>query len=303
MSDGIQKGLRITLLSVAANSLLAASKLVAGLVGNSYALIADAVESFSDVISSAIVWGGLAMSAKPPDADHPYGHGKAEPLAALAVGLMLTVAAVGIALQAFRALSAPQQAPATFTLIVLAGVVVVKEGLFRLMSRVGGQIGSTAICADAWHHRSDAITSVAAGVGISISVFGGAGYETADEWAALAASLIIVFNGLRFVRQAARELMDVQPQGELLKDVAAAASSVAGVKRVEKILARKMGTAYLCDMHVEVDGSLPVRLAHDLAHQVKDRVCGQVPQVADVLVHVEPYAERPDPPVQRPEQA
>ena len=289
MAADVKRGIRVSLVGIATGAVLATVKLVAGLLGHSYALVADAVESFSDLISSAIVWGGLAISVRPPDVRHPYGHGKAEPLAALAVGLMLAGAAVGIAVQAVRGITMPQQAPAAYTLVVLVLVVLVKEGLFRLALRIGRQIDSTAIQADAWHHRSDALTSLLAAVGISISLFAGPGYESADEWAALAATGIIAFNAARFVRRAMSELMDEQPAPGMLEQVTAAAASVPGVEHVEKLLARKMGTTYLIDMHIEVDGSLPVREAHDLAHKVKERVRQRAPQVADVLVHVEPH--------------
>lgn len=288
MSTGVSQGMRVSLLGVAVGGLLATVKLVTGLVGHSYALIADAVESFSDIFSSAIVWGGLAISAKPPDAEHPYGHGKAEPLAALAVGMMLMGAAIAIAVQAVRGILSPQEAPAAYTLVVLLGVVVVKEGLFRLYTRVGRRIGSTAVRAEAWHQRSDAITSLIAAVGISVSLFAGPGYESADEWAALGATLIIAFNGSRFIRQAMSELMDRQPDPELLARVRSAAAAVGGVEEVEKLLARKMGITYLVDMHVEVDGDLPVHQAHGIAHRVKDQVRKLNPEVADVLVHIEP---------------
>ena len=283
--------MRVSLLGMGLGALLAVVKLVTGLLGNSYALVADAVESFSDIASSAIVWGGLAISARPPDADHPYGHGKAEPLAALAVGMMLIGAAVGIAVQAAGGLVAPQQVPAAYTLVVLIVVVILKETMFRLQARVGRRIGSTAVSAEAWHHRSDAITSLIAAAGISISLFAGPGYEAADEWAALAATLIIAFNGSRFVRQALSELMDQRPAPEMMERVRSAAADVEGVEGVEKILARKMGTTYLVDMHVEVDGRLPVYDAHAVGHRVKDEVRRRNPQIADVLVHIEPASK------------
>ena len=280
------------MLGVAAGGLLATVKLVVGVVGHSYALVADAVESFADIASSAMVWGGLAIAAKPPDANHPYGHGKAEPLAALAVGMMLIGAALGIAIEAIHGIRTPQAAPAAYTLVVLLGVIVIKEAMFRLVLRVGRRIGSTAVTADAWHHRSDAITSAMAAFGISISIFAGPGYEAADEWAALGATLVIAFNGSRFVRQALSELMDQQPAPALLGRVRTVAEGVAGVAGVEKLLARKMGLTYLVDMHVEVDGAMPVHDAHELGHQVKDEIRRQLPEVADVLVHIEP-AEGP----------
>ena len=292
----LRPGLRISLLGMATSAALATVKLVAGIAGHSAALVADAVESFADIASSAIVWGGLLVSARPPDDNHPYGHGKAEPLAALAVGLLLIGAAVGIVTGAVGEILAPHHAPAAFTLFVIAGVIIVKETMFRVTARVGRRIHSTAVAADAWHHRSDAITSLIAAIGISISVLLGPGYEAADDWAAVAASLVIAFNGLRFTRRALLELMDTQPGSEFLADVTAAATAVPGVHRVEKVLARKMGTVYLVDMHIEVDGHMRLDDAHTLAHAVKDHVRARLRRVSDVLVHVEPYARTDDSP-------
>ncbi len=293
MSTDIRAGVRVSLLGMGVGGLLATVKLVTGLLGNSYALVADAVESFADIASSAIVWGGLVISVRPPDAEHPYGHGKAEPLAALAVGMMLAGAGLGIAVQAVDGIVTPHQTPATYTLAVLVIVVILKEAMFRMVWRVGRRIGSTAVSADAWHHRSDAITSAMAAVGISISLFAGPGYEAADEWAALGATVVIVFNGARFVRQALAELMDRQPAPELLEQVRSAAVSVEGVLGVEKLLARKMGTTYLVDMHIEVAPEMPVYNAHRIGHRVKDEVRRLNPQVADVLVHLEPAGGSP----------
>ncbi len=273
---------------MAVNAVLATIKLVTGIVGHSYALVADAVESFADIASSTIVWGSLIVSAKPPDAKHPYGHGKAESLAALAVGFMLSGAAFGIAVQAIDGIRNPHEAPAGFTLIVLIAVVIAKETMCRVSARVAKQSGSLVVAADAWHHRADAITSMVATVGISISLFAGRGYESADDWAALVASVIIMVNGIHFVRRAMGELMDEQPAADLLAHIESVASSVEGVRRIEKIMARKTGTKYLVDAHVEVDGDLPVRQAHSIAHRVKDRLREQIPSIVDVLVHIEP---------------
>jgi len=283
-------GLRVSLLGMAAGAVLATVKLVTGITGHSAALVADAVESFADIAASAVVWGGLTISTWPPDENHPYGHGKAEPLAALAVGLLLIGAAVGIVVGAAREILVPHHAPAAFTLVVLVAVVVIKESMYRVTARVGRQIGSMAVAADSWHHRSDAITSLVAAVGISVSLWFGAGYEAADDWAAMAASAVIGFNGVHFVRKALNELMDTQPGPEFIDQVGRAAAEVPGVRRVEKILARKMGLVYLVDMHIEVDGNMRLDDAHLLAHTVKDNVRRRVQRVSDVLVHVEPHA-------------
>jgi len=284
----VRKGLRSTLVGIIVNALLAASKATAGVLGNSYALIADAIESSTDVASSFIVWSGLKISALPPDADHPYGHGKAEPLAALVVSLTLIAAGLGIAIQSVREIATPHHAPEPFTLVVLVLVVVIKETLFRFVFNVGQSINSTAVKSDAWHHRSDALTSAAAFVGISISLIGGAGYESSDDWAALFASTIILFNAYRILLPALNEVMDRAPSPDVDRSIREAAQEVKGVIALEKCFVRKMGLFYYVDLHVTVDGKIPVRSGHDIARQVKLAIRTANPNVAEVLVHIEP---------------
>ena len=285
-----QRSVHAAALGLITNGLLAGIKLAAGIFGNSYALIADAIESFADIISSIIVWRGVVIAARPADADHPYGHGRAETLAAAAVSLMLVAAAGLILVQASREVLTPHHAPKTFTLYVLVGVILIKETLFRFVKRVGTEVESAVMNADAWHHRSDAITSAAAAIGIGISLIGGEAYRAADDIAAMFASFIIGWNGYRLLRPAVAELMDKAPDPTLLSQARAAALAVAGVKDVEKCLARKMGYGYLLDMHVEVDGQLTVHAAHELAHQVKAAIRAHLPRVNDVTIHIEPYA-------------
>jgi len=281
-------------MSIALNGGLALVKLVAGIAGQSYALIADAVESLGDIFSSAIVWGGVVIAARPADADHPYGHGKAEPLAALAVAVMLIGAAVGIAIQAVREILVPHGGPAGYTLAVLIAVVAIKEGMYRYEMTVARRIGSMAVSVDAWHHRSDAITSAAAAVGISIALIGGERYATADDWAALAACAVIAFNGLRFARTSILELMDTMPKTTLIEGIQKAGVAVEGARFVEKVLVRKMGVYLYVDLHLEVDPILTVQRAHAIAHAVKDAILAKWPEVADVLVHVEPHGGATD---------
>ena len=266
-------------------------KLVTGVVGNSYALIADAIESLGDVLSSVIVWSGFVIASKPPDENHPYGHGKAEPLAALAVSGMLVGAAGLIAYQAAQGVRQPHDLPASYTLIVLLVVVVIKEVMYRYECAVAKSIDSTALAADAWHHRSDAITSLAAGVGITIALLGGKGYEAADDWAALAGCTIILINGLRFARLSIAELMDTVPETNRSDEIEEIALRVDGAKLIEKLLMRKMGSAVYVELHLEVDPTVSVLEAHDIAHRVKDAISAAQPAVADVLVHVEPHVE------------
>lgn len=284
--------MRATALGLSTNALLAGTKLTAGILGNSYALVADAIESFADIAGSVIVWRGLVVAEKPADADHPYGHGKAETLAAAAVSLMLLGAAALIIYKSAREIVVPHHMPAPYTLIVLLGVVLIKEGLYRFVGRVGMEVESPAVTADAWHHRSDAITSAAAALGIGAALLGGPGYEQADDWAAIFAGGVIAFNGWRLLRPTLQELMDAEPAGDVTGQARAIALGVAGVRGVEKCLARKMGYGYWLDMHVEVDSNLTVAKAHTLAHDVKDAIRAALPRVNEVSIHIEPFHER-----------
>ncbi|WP_234462604.1 cation diffusion facilitator family transporter [Adhaeribacter terrigena] len=286
-----EKGLRSTLIGILANMGLVLVKGAAGILGNSYALIADAIESASDVLTSFIVWIGLKAASKEPDADHPYGHGKAEPLAAIVVAVALIGAAILISIQSVEHILTPHKAPAPFTLIVLGIIIVVKEGLYRYSNRVGEEVESTAVKADAWHHRADAITSLTAFVGISIALIGGDGYETADDWAALIASVIIVVNAYHIFMPAFTEIMDAAPPSEFASEIKEIAETVDRVIATEKCLVRKMGFEYFVDLHVIVDGNLTVREGHDIAHLVKDAIIEAKPQVYDVLIHIEPFEE------------
>jgi cation diffusion facilitator family transporter len=288
-SDRLQRSVRAAASGLATNVVLAAIKLLTGILGNSYALIADAIESMADTASSVIVWRAVVIADRPADKEHPYGHGKAEAVATAAVSIMLLGAAMLILVQSVKEILTPHHAPAAFTLYVLLGVVLVKETLFRFVGRVGDEIQSSAVRADAWHHRSDAITSAAAALGISIALVGGEEYRSADDWAAIFAAFIIGFNGFRIFRPALDELMDAAPREDIADVARMVALQVKGVKGVEKTLARKTGHEFLLEMHVEVDGELSVAVAHDLAHAVKDAIRAKLPRVLDVTIHIEPF--------------
>lgn len=288
MEDRLGIGLRVSAIGIVANAGLALVKLAAGILGNSYALVADAIESVGDLLSTAIVWGGLVIAAKPPDENHAYGHGKAESLATLSVSIMLLLAAVLIAVQSVHEIRWPHHAPAPFTLVVLLAVVVIKEGMYRFQVGAGHRMDSNVVKADAWHHRSDALTSAAAFVGIVIALVGGPGYESADDWAALAACGVILYNGLNFARTAIAELMDTTPDLPFLDAIRDSALRVNGAEDVEKLLVRKMGHRLYIDLHLEVDPLMTVEKAHDIAHTVKEAIIHDHRQVADVLIHVEP---------------
>lgn len=284
--------LRLALAGLIVNIALAGLKLAAGVLGHSGALIADAIESLADILGSVVIWGGLHISSRPADESHPYGHGKAEALAALVVAGMIVAAAVWIAVESVDQIMTPHQMPARFTLVVLLAVVVVKEGMYRLAARAAREHNSGAAAADAGHHRSDAITSAAAFVGISIAIFAGPGYEPADDWAALVASAVILYNGARLAVAPVRELLDT---GEPLIGSRSMelALSVEGVRNVQKALVRKVGPGYWIDMHVRVDPRMTVYDAHALSHRVKDAVRAAMPEVRDVLIHIEPAQTAP----------
>ncbi len=289
----LKRGLRATMLGMVLNTFLAAGKLAAGLLGHSHALVADAVESLADIFSSLVVWRGLVVAEEPADENHPYGHGKAEAIASAMVSAMLLVAALGITITSVQAmLSGHSEGPRAFTLVVLIAVIFVKEGLFRFVAREANSVESSAMRADAWHHRSDAITSTAAAVGITIALIGGKGYEAADDIAAIVAAVIIAFNGALVLRPALSELMDESAKHDVVEAIRRTAGGIPGVERVEKCMVRKTGRRYLVDMHVEVDPEISVKQGHGIAHDVKDKVMEKFPAVEDVLVHVEPFAKK-----------
>ncbi|HET7626276.1 MAG TPA: cation diffusion facilitator family transporter [Verrucomicrobiae bacterium] len=296
VSDRLQRSLRATFVGLAANLVLAATKLVAGIFGHSHALVADAVESFADVFSSLIVWRGVVVAAEPADEDHPYGHGKAEPIASAIVAAMLLLAAVWIIASALRGITEPHPPPAPFTLIVLILVIAVKETLFRFVLRESISLESSAVKTDAWHHRSDAITSTAAFIGITIALVGGKGFELADDWASIAAACVIAVNGWRMLRPALNELMDRSPNREMIDHIRKIAAACPGVADVEKCLVRKMGYQYFVDMHVEVDPQMTVLRSHEIAHEVKDKIRAEISEVRDVLIHIEPEKAGPETP-------
>lgn len=273
---------------------LAIVKLVAGIVGNTYALVADAVESTADIFASLVVWGGLHVAGRDPSEDYPFGYGKAESVAAAVVSMMVIAAAVGIAFAAVGEIRTPHKAPAPWTLLVLVAVLLIKYGLFRRNLSIGEEAHSTSVRADAWHHASDAITSAAAFIGISIALWGGSGWEQADDYAALFASIMIFYNGVRLIRPAMYDLMDRMPGSEIIEAVRRAASGVPEVLAVEKLSVRKAGMAYYVDIHVQANPSMLLRDAHQLSGAVKSAIRSKAPKIAGVLVHMEPFEQRLD---------
>jgi cation diffusion facilitator family transporter len=285
----LESGARLALRGMGLNAALCAAKIGVGLLGHSYALIADGFESLLDIISSLLIWGGLKYAAKPPDATHPYGHGKAEPVAGILGSVLILGAGAGLAVESIRAISTPRgSGPRVYTLGVLVVVVIVKEFHSRRVRKLARETSSMAMEADAMHHRTDAITSAAALVGITVALIGGKGYEAADNWAALFACAIIGYNGLLIFWPSIRDLMDTAPSKGIQERVRNASLEVEGVAETEQCRVRKMGLEYYVDLHVKVDGGMTVTEGHGIAHRVKDAVRQAVPEVADVLVHIEP---------------
>lgn len=280
--------IKATIFSIVGNTLLALVKGLAGILGNSYALIADAIESTTDIFASLLVLFGLKYANKPADKNHPYGHGRAEPLVTFLVVGFLIISAVVIAYESITHISTPHDLPKSWTLFVLAPLIVWKEISFQLVMKKAKETNSSALKADAWHHRSDAITSVAAFIGISIALYFGKGYETADDWAALGASVFILYNSYKIFRPALGEIMDEHLNEDLIEDIRKVASTVNGIEGTEKCFIRKAGLKFHVDLHALVDSNLTVREGHDLAHKLKDTLRNEIPQLGHVLIHIEP---------------
>lgn len=285
-----ENAIKTTYFSIAGNFALAVIKGVAGIFGNSYALIADAIESTADVFSSFLVFLGLKYASRPADKNHPYGHGRVEPLVTfLVVGFLITSATI-IAYESIIHIGEPHETPEPWTLAVLVGIIIWKEASYRIVLKKSKLTNSTALKADAWHHRSDAITSVTAFVGISIALIMGEGYESADDWAALVASGIILYNSYLIFRPALGELMDEQTYDDLEHEIRTISASVEGVYDTEKCFIRKVGQNYIVDLHAIVDGAISVTEGHDISHKLKDTLREKCPEIDNVLIHIEPKA-------------
>lgn len=283
-----ETAVRATYFSIIGNTALALIKGAAGLLGNSYALVADAIESTTDIFASFLVLLGLKYASRPADANHPYGHGRIEPLVTfLVVGFLMTSATI-IAYESIQNISTPHALPKAWTLLVLGGIIVWKEVSYRLVMKKALETNSSSLKADAWHHRSDAITSVAAFGGISVALFMGPGYEAADDWAALFAAGLIFYNSYHIFRPALGEILDENTHEDLVAEIRRVAQTVAGVRGTEKCFVRKAGMQYHVDLHATVSGDLTVRRGHEIAHQLQDTLRHELPQLANVLIHIEP---------------
>ncbi len=288
-SEKHQKAIKASYLSIFGNAALAIIKGVTGFFGNSYALIADAIESSTDVFSSLLVLLGLRYSARPPDKNHPYGHGRVEPLVTFAVVAFLVFSATIIVIESIENIQTPHKVPKPYTLIVLGAIIIIKEIFYRFISKKSEETKSSSLKADAWHHRSDAITSLMAFIGISVALVMGKGYETADDWAALFASGFILYNAYLIVRPALGEVMDEHLYDDLIDEIREISYEVPGVIDTEKCFVRKTGMTYHVDLHVVVNGELTVNKGHEIAHDLKNILLEKIPDIADILIHIEPH--------------
>ncbi|HTI72305.1 MAG TPA: cation diffusion facilitator family transporter [Candidatus Limnocylindria bacterium] len=286
--SSIHHAVKLVWVSLAINAVLAVIKILTGFHGHAQALIADGVESAADVVSSLIVLWGINLASRPPDRDHPYGHGKYDSLASIAVAGMLLGAAIWIAVDSIHQLVTPHPLPSPFTIVVLVGVIVLKVVLHRYLSGAGRQIESHSLHGEAIHQHADALTSAAALIGIAIAVLGGPAYANADSWAALVACVVIIYNAIRLIRPAVDEILDASVSDETVRAVRTVASETNGVDGVGKCRVRKSGFGLLVDIHVKVPGELSVRCGHDLAHAVEDRLRQSELGIQDVIVHIEP---------------
>lgn len=297
VSELYQEVTRAALIGLVANLLLGVAKLIGGIIGNSFALIADAVNSLGDVVTTVVVLFAFRVAQRPPDEEHPYGHTRAEAIAASNVALLVIISALFVGWEAVRRMNFQHNVPPIWTLWIAGANIFIKEGLYRYKVRIGKRTGSAAIIANAWDHRSDALCALAVLIGLSVIRFGGDQYVWADEVASLVVVGVIVWSGIQLFRSSASELMDVQAAPEFVDRIRVAALDVAGVEEVETLWVRKSGLEFFADMHIEVDQHLSVAEGHRIGHQVKDQLLNQFSSLRDVLVHLEPFPHTHDVPI------
>lgn len=276
-------------ISVLGNLILSIIKIFSGIIGNSNALVADGIESLADFISSILVFFGIKYSNKPADKDHPYGHGKAEPLMTFLIVILMVIAAAVIIYQSVLNIQISREAPQHFTLYILGFIIIFKEFLFQYISKTGKKTKSTILIADAWHHRSDAITSLAAFIGIALAIFMGKGWESADDWAAIIGGIIILYNAYIIFRPALSEIMDEHMYDDFIYQIRKTSNEVEGVKDTEKCFIRKHGMSFIVDLHLIVSGEISVKKGHEISHNVKDKLMKKYLEISNVLIHVEPF--------------
>ena len=283
-----ETAVKATYFSIIGNTSLAIIKGITGYFGNSYALIADAIESTADIFASFLVLFGLKYASRPADDNHPYGHGRAEPLITfLVVGFLITSATI-IAHESIINISTPHSLPSPYVLLVLLPIIIWKEISFQIVIKKSKETNSSSLKADAWHHRSDAITSIAALIGISIALLGGKGYESADDWAALFASGFILYNSYQIFRPALGEIMDEHKYDDQVVLIRKVSKTVPGILNTEKCFVRKAGMKFHIELHASVDANITVKEGHHISHILKDTLRSEIPELGHVLIHIEP---------------
>ena len=281
-------GQKVALGSMIVSAGLAVLKIVTGVIAGSTSVVADGLESAGDVLASGLVFLGLTLAAKPPDSNHPYGHGRAEILTGLLVGLMLLAAGFAICFHALLLVAAAHQPPAPYAIWPLIASIGIKSIMGAVKYRLGKKIGSAALAADAWNDAVDIVSGIAALTAVSLTLYDPGRFLAADHYGGFAVGVIVIFTGLRVTRDTGLQLMDTMPDERMMRTIRDVARQVSGVEGVEKCFARKTGLQYHVDLHLEVDPEITVRLSHDIAEQVRNRIRRDLPWVADVLVHVEP---------------
>ncbi len=292
MRKAESQGARIAIASMVLSGLLAVAKLIAGWLAGSASVVADGVESAGDVLASGIVLLGLTIAARPPDKNHPYGHGRFETLTGLVTGLGLALAGAGIIWKSLQDIGLRHDPPASFALWPVAASVVLKSVMATLKLRVGHRIRSAALIADAWNDSVDILSGSVALLAVGLALYDPERFLAADHYGGAVIGCIVILLGVRVVHETSLTLMDTMPSEDMMADIRAAALKVPGALDVEKCYARKTGLRYHVDLHLEVDPELTVRRSHAIAEEVRNRVKGELAWVEDVLVHVEPYGER-----------
>jgi cation diffusion facilitator family transporter len=280
---------RAALWGIGVSVALGSVKLLGGLLGHSLALLSDAMHSLVDAAISAALLAALVVAQRPPDREHPYGHGRVEAVAGAGVALVLLALAASIAYKSLSTIAIRHHPPAGFALVIACGGPFVQELLYRYVSRLARRTGSTALLATAWDYRLDALGGIGVLIGVALAKW--AGWAWADHVAAVLVAGTVLWIGGGLLWENVQALIDRQADPEILWLVREEAQAVPGVLAVEKLRVRRKGIEHVAEIHVQVDGGQTVSGGHEIGHAVKDRLIGRVPSISDVVVHVEPFAE------------
>ena len=278
-------GIKVTIIGIFANITLSVIKFIGGIIGNSTAMVADAVHSLSDLFTDTIVLVTHKISRIPKDEGHPYGHGRAESIGTTAIGIIIIFAGIGLAYEGWniiRSESPPIPEPIAAGMALVS--IFIKEWLFRYTYSVGKKSNSSLLIANAWHHRSDALSSIAALVGIIGSMMG---YPILDPIAAAMVGFMIIHMGYKLTRGGFRDLMDTALSEKDTRDIQSVIDEISGVIKTHDLRTRKIGGEVLIDVHVQVDSDLTVTEGHETAERVRRNLINRYPKTQDVLVHVD----------------